>query len=375
MPSVASAQTSSRGDGAVARASAIAKSLFATNPAPALSLAVANSSGVIWAEALGKANLELGTEATTKHTFRLGSVSKILTATAAARLVAKGLLDLDAPISRYLPDLPVHHRATTLRELFTHRGGVRHFAPKDFDVSAPGGAIYARIYPSNAEILTLFVNDPLVAPPGTRVSYSSFGYTLASLVMEAATGTDFRTLIASEIGVHFELPSLAADDPWALLPARASGYMNQADVDSLYRTLPQAARPRPGAAGWLNIPLSNPAYSWAGAGFLITPTDAARFGAALLDSAQAKIGPAERQVLWTPVTKASPVSPPLGLGWRIDADAAKRPRWHHAGATPGGRCVLVVYPQQALSISLAGNVSAMPLDVLKAASDLADAFN
>ena len=106
-------------------ASKFARDLLASHPVPALSLAVADESGVLWSEALGTVDLEFGIATTTEHLFRLGSVSKAVTATAAARLVTRGLLDLDVPIAYWLPDLPAHHRATTTRQLLTHRGGVR----------------------------------------------------------------------------------------------------------------------------------------------------------------------------------------------------------------------------------------------------------
>src|SRR6187549_3251438 len=182
-------------------ASKIACDLFAANPVPALSFAVANNVGVIWAEALGKADLEFDVAATPDHLFRLGSVSKAVTATTAARLVTRGLLELDAPIAYWLPDLPAHHRATTMRQLLTHRGGVRHYVAKDLDFRGPGGPITQRAYASREEILALFIDDPLVAAPGAEVSYSSFGYTLASFVMEAAGGTEFVRLVKDEIAL------------------------------------------------------------------------------------------------------------------------------------------------------------------------------
>lgn len=358
---------------AAAEASRIAHDLFATKPAPALSFAAARPNGVVWAEALGKANLEHDVVATPAHSFPLGSVSKVVTSTAAARLVSRGVLDLDAPIAHYLPDLPEHHRATTLRQLFTHRGGVRHYLPKDFDIDGPGGAIYMRTYPTNAEVRALFIDDPLIAAPGTAVNYSSYGYTLASMAMEAAAGRGFLELIETEIAHPLGLASLTAEDPWTIIPGRATRYMNQFDVATLYGGLPEAARPRL-TDGWANMPLSNPAYCWAGAGFLMTPSDTARFGAALLDAPESKFTPAERALLFTPMTEATQTSPPLGLGWRIDKDAKGRLRWHHAGATPGGRCLLTIYPELGLSVAMAGSVMTMLLDVAKAASDLADTF-
>jgi CubicO group peptidase (beta-lactamase class C family) len=358
---------------AASAATKVASSMFATRPAPALSFAVARSSGLIWTEAFGKADLEFDVAATPEHTFRLGSVSKVLTSTAAARLASRGVLDLDAPISRWLPELPEQHRATTVRQLLTHRGGVRHYEPRDFDVNGPGGAIHMRIYPADADVLALFIEDPLVAPPGSTVSYTSFGYTLASMVMQAAAEVGFRQLIDAEIGRPLGLSSLTTENPWALQPARARGYMSVMDLQLLYGGVPESARPEL-TGGWANMPFSNPAYCWAGAGFTMTPADTARFGAAMLDGPGSRISAAERSLLFTPMTEKTPQSPPLGLGWRIDTDGNGRLRWHHAGATPGGRYSLVVYPELDLAIAMAGNVMAMPLDVGKASSDLADIF-
>lgn len=81
------------------RATVFGKALHAAQPTPALSCAVATTRGVTWAEAFGKADLELNVTATPAHTFRLGSVIKVLTATAAVQLASCGKLDLDLPRS------------------------------------------------------------------------------------------------------------------------------------------------------------------------------------------------------------------------------------------------------------------------------------
>lgn len=354
-------------------ASAYGKTIFTESKVPGLSIAVASVDSLVWSTSYGLANLELGVSTTTAHSFRIGSVSKVLTSMLAAKLVSRGILDLDVPIEKWMPDLPAHHRRTTMRQLLTHRGGVRHYIPRDFDITGPGGAVYMRRYRTNQDVLDLFINDPLVAPPGTRVSYSSFGFTLASIVMEAAAGCSFVPMIKEDIGVPFGLGSLIEDEPTAIIPARATGYMNELDLTILYGQLPPEARPKL-TNGVGNMPWSNPAYCWAGAGFLLTAPDGARFGAALLDSPNAKISAAERKLLFTPMTEADKNSPPLGLAWRVDADSQKRLRWHHAGATPGGRYSVVVYPDKGLSVALGANVMSLPGNVLKHSSDLVDIF-
>jgi serine beta-lactamase-like protein LACTB len=356
-----------------AAASRICRELLAGAAIPAFSAAVADRTDVIWAEAFGKADLEFDVAATTGHVFRLGSVSKAVTATSAARLVTRGLLDLDVPIAYWLPDLPAHHRATTMRQLLTHRGGVRHYGPKDLDPTAPGGRITKRAYANRDEILDLFIEDPLVAVPGAEVSYSSFGYTLASFVMEAASGTDFLRLVMDEIALPFGLPSLAADEVLEVVPLRTRGYFAARELELFAAAMGGAETPRL-RGPFANVTLSNPAFCWAGAGLLMSMPDLARFGAAHLEGPQTRISPAERALLFTPMTEASDKSPPLGLGWRVDHDAQGRLRWHHAGSTPGGRASLVVYPDLGLSIALASNVMTAPGDVLGPSVELADAF-
>lgn len=351
----------------------VAEKFFATKPAPALSFAVARPQGFLWSHALGHANLDLNVPATPDHSFPLGSVSKVITTTLAAKLVSANKLDLDAPIATWLPTLPEQHRSTTLRQLLTHRGGLRHYTPQEISFANPKGPIYHRLYPDDASVLDLFVHDPLIAAPGTTASYSSFGYTLASHAMQAAAGQSFLTLVDQHIAKPFHLASLVPDNPWAIVPARAEKYMNAADIEMLSTGLPLSARP-PLVNGWARMALSNPAYCWPGAGLLMAPSDSARFGAAMLDSPHSAITPAERQLLFTPTTAATKQMPPLGLGWRISPDTKGRTRWHHAGATGGGCYFLAVYPDQQLSVAIAANVMNARVNMSQAASELVDAF-
>ena len=332
-------------------ARAVIQDVFTANPIAALSIAVMRGDELLWAEAFGLADVELNVAATTRHRFRLGSVSKIITATLAAELATRGVVDLDAPIARYMPDLPAQHHATTLRQLLTHRGGIRHYAPKDDSAEAPG-PIDKRRYLANADVLAVFINDPLVAKPGETVSYSTFGYTLASLVMEAAAKLPFLDLVQRDIAAPLALKSLAGDEPFSVIADRVSGYH---PGDAVRRGFPAFQ------GKWANAPQNNPAYKWAGGGLLATPGDLARFGAAHL--APGKLSKTALTTLFTVHTQRTERSPPLGLGWRIDEDSAKRLRWHHAGGQDGARASLVVYPKERLSIAFATNVTQLPGDV------------
>lgn len=346
--------------GARVSADQIARDMLGANPVPALSLAVMHKNQLVWAQAFGTASIEMGVAVTTEHKFRMGSGAKPVTATLAALMADEGIVNLDAAISDYMPELPQAHRATTLRQLLTHRGGIRHYTDRDSDRMAPGGAIDSRTYMTNDDILAIFINDPLTAPPGTKMSYSTFGYTLASLVLEQAAKTPFLDLIHQKVAVPFGLTSLMADAPRQIVPGRVSGY----GPARVVRQLPPVTGP------WANSTGNNPAYKWAGGGLLMTPSDFARFGAAHL--APGKLSKAVLETLFT--VQVADSSPPLGLGWRINRDSAGRLRWHHAGGQEGARAVLVVYPDQQLSIAFATNATGLPGDVLTPCERLASAF-
>src|SRR5690349_11326863 len=154
MAAVTARLAQASGDGAVAR---VAEAIFRKDPMPALSVAIHRGNALAFSAAYGEVDLEFGIAAATTHRFRIGSGAKPLTAPLAAILADERVVDLDAGIGRYLPALPATHHATTLRQLLTHRGGIRHYTARDSDRGAPGGAIDSRTYISNADVLAIFI--------------------------------------------------------------------------------------------------------------------------------------------------------------------------------------------------------------------------
>ena len=94
---------------------------------PSMSVAVAVDGEVLWREAVGWADLGSRSAASVATQYPIGSTSKALTATAAMILADQAVLSLDAPIITYLPDLPEPYRKVTMRQLLSHRAGVRHY--------------------------------------------------------------------------------------------------------------------------------------------------------------------------------------------------------------------------------------------------------
>src|SRR5438876_5517929 len=147
-------------------------SFMSANSIPGLSAALVLDGKPCWSEGFGMADLENYSPATSSTLFRLGSISKPISATAVLELRERGELDLDAPVQKYCPAFPPKEWPITTRELLGHLGGIRHYNPGGKgDVPEDS----ARHFSSMQESLELFARDPLVAKPGTTFHYSTYG--------------------------------------------------------------------------------------------------------------------------------------------------------------------------------------------------------
>lgn len=126
--------------------------------------------------------------------FRAGSISKNVTALLAADLAARGQVDLDAPVARYAPDLPLANpwgEPVTLAQLLEHTAGLpgssyRGYADAGDDLSP-------------AEALARHAPIRLRWQPGRYFSYANLGHTVAAAVMERAAGDDFDSLVEARV--------------------------------------------------------------------------------------------------------------------------------------------------------------------------------
>jgi CubicO group peptidase (beta-lactamase class C family) len=116
----------------------------------------------------------------------------VLVATIAARMADAGALDLDAPVSRWLPDIPPPTAPATLRQLLTHTAGIddRMLGGLERPGPDPPGSLagFFAAYPPR-----------LARTPGATLSYSNLGAALAGLVLERATGVTFAALAEREV--------------------------------------------------------------------------------------------------------------------------------------------------------------------------------
>jgi CubicO group peptidase (beta-lactamase class C family) len=283
---------------------------------------------LVLTEEFGWSDIATKTPLTVVSLLRIGSVSKLLTAAAAVRLVAKGRLDLDAPVGRYLPDVPADKTTLTARQLAGHLGGIRHYGRNEYFNTRP--------FSNVSETIEIFLRDSLLSPPGNKQLYSSYGFNLLGSVIQAASGNEFREIVRTEVTEPLGMKSTMVE---ASLPRgmRPAGF---------YVKSQGALHVAPG------VDLSD---RWPSGGYLSTASDLVRFGLGILDASY--LSDDLRRQLFTPQATSLGMVTNVGLAWRVALDSAGRRFVHHGGETTGGRAFLLVYPEERVVVVLLANQS------------------
>ena len=320
-PAVASAPSA-----ASEHARAIAKEWLARG-IPGFNVAVAMDGKIIYSEAFGYADLEQRVPAWQITKFRIGSVSKPLTSAALMKLVEQGKIDLDAPIQKYVPSFPDKGALITVRMLAGHLGGIRHYTDGEPDSQ--------KHYDNVVDGLERFKDDPLVVPPGTKFSYSSYGYNLLSAAIEAASGERFLDFEQAQVFTPLGLLNTVADQPAEIVPQRArfySGNKGKPTQNAMY--------------------VDN-SYKWAGGGFISTSEDLVRFGSALLQPGYLKAE--SLKLLFTPQKTKDGKETNYGMGWFIGKSKSGKRIFEHSGGSVGGSSELILYPDAHLVVAFVCN--------------------
>ena len=153
---------------------------------PAISIALIDDQRVVWARGFGYEKLKDSIPATAETVHRVGSVSKLFTDLGVMQLVERGQLDLDAPVTRYLPDFaPVNRsgKAITLRQLMSHRSGLLR--------EPPVGNYFDDTEPTLTEMVRSVNGRPLVYAPETRLKYSNAAIAIVGYVLEKTQNQPF----------------------------------------------------------------------------------------------------------------------------------------------------------------------------------------
>jgi CubicO group peptidase (beta-lactamase class C family) len=298
---------------------------------PGLSVAIVNDRQLRYSNGFGLADLENSVPAKPITVYRLGSLTKTITATAVMRLSEQGKLDLDAPIQKYCPAFPVKQWTLTARQLLAHLGGVRDYNNQKFLEEY----FSTRNYNSVTASLDIFKDDPLQQEPGTKYSYSTYGYNLLGCVIEGASLLTYEKYIRENILKPAGMTQTGVDDLFQVIPNRARGY----------------GKSRNGEVR--NTGLADTSNKIPAGGLVSTVEDIAKFFIALQSGTL--INHATLEQMWTLQKTRDGKEIPYGLGWRVGERYASK-EVYHGGAAAGFSTFLYILPDKELAVVLMANM-------------------
>jgi CubicO group peptidase (beta-lactamase class C family) len=157
--------------------------------APGAALAVVRGEDVLFAKGLGVSSSETREPVTPDTLFRIGSLTKVVTAYTLISLVLEQHLSVHAPIAQYVPDLPLPLGSVTIHQLLSHTSGLKDddsdYGPHDEE--ALGSAV--RRYDGRH----------FFTRPGRVFSYSGLGYAVAGVVIEALGQRSFTKAVVERV--------------------------------------------------------------------------------------------------------------------------------------------------------------------------------
>lgn len=323
---------------------------------PGLAVAVVENGEYEWGQGFGFADLENNVPASEHTLFRLASISKSLTATAALELWERGRLDLDAPVQKYCASFPEKPGPISTREVLGHLGGIRHYKSNSPDDPEVGNTKHFDD-PIQAG-LNFFKNDPLVAQPGTSFHYSTQGYTLVGCVMEGASGEKYVDFMRQNIFAPAGMEQTQVDNRFAIIPYRTRFY----------------AKTHSGTIQ--NADFLDSSYKIPGGGWLSSAEDMAKFEVAILNDKL--IRRTTRDLMWEPLkpTDGKPDPYALGWAWREQINGEARAVGHNGGQQGTSTAFLIAPDQRAAVVVLtnledqpAGKLARSILDIVVPAGD------
>lgn len=166
----------------------------------------------------GLANVELGVPVRPEHVFRIGSTTKMFTATAVMVLVDEGRIALDAPVSRYLPDAPPQWDKVTIEHLLTHTSGLPNLT-----LDSGYWRTTARLEHTLDELVAPARTRPLLSAPGTTFAYNNTGYHVLAQVVEKVSGQEFFAFVDRRIVQPLGLKHTGPGDDKLLIPGLVTG--------------------------------------------------------------------------------------------------------------------------------------------------------
>lgn len=183
------------------------------------SVLVAKGGKVILSKGYGMANYELDVPNTPQTKFRLGSITKQFTALAITQLQERGLLNVEDPITKYLPDFPKETGdKVTIFHLLTHTSGIPSFT------NFPDYQQIKFNKFTGEKLIAWLKGKPLEFTPGENFKYNNSGYFLLGYIIEKVSGKTYEQFVQENIFTPLAMKNTGFDRNSALIKNRAAGY-------------------------------------------------------------------------------------------------------------------------------------------------------
>lgn len=300
---------------------------------PGISVCVAIDNKIIYSNSFGFSNVNNKTAATDSTQYRIGSLTKLFTASTFAKLIEKGDLKEQDFIARYVT-VPKNSQIIKLGQLASHTSGIRHYGTHE--ISSQNEATHKKL----ESAITRFINDSLLSNPGEKYRYSSYGYILLGAAIENQQQKSFNriidTLILSPLNMKHTCPEILGQK----IPERSMFYYTSKNGFTI-------------AGG------EDYSYKWPAGGYLSTPNDLVTFGNGLLS--EKLISKNYLPLLFTSQKTNDGKETGVGYGFKIGVDSKGRKVIFHGGESEGARAFLLIYPEEKLVISICANVFRAPI--------------
>ncbi|MEP7007885.1 MAG: serine hydrolase domain-containing protein [Sphingomonas bacterium] len=297
---------------------------------PGAQIAVVQHGRIIFSEAFGLANIEHRVAVTPETVFPINSATKSFTGVAAMQLVEAGKLDLEAPVSRYIDDLPAAWRNVRVRQLLAHTSGLPDLIGRSGVI---GDGTEAGAW---AAVKAL----PMESAPGTRFEYNQTNYALLARIIDTLSGMPFVDYFAAYQFKPAGMTHVRFGDGFDIVPNAATPY-------SFYGS---------GHGGAATNQLGRwrddlPPFTRTGAGINASAREIAGWIIAL-QAGKLLAKPGSLKRLWSADILNSGDRNAWAMGWPI-VRAAPHPI---VGGIGGGRSAFFVYPDDDLAVIVLTNL-------------------
>lgn len=206
---------------------------------PGATALIAKDGKVIYRNAFGMANLELGVPMKPENVFEIGSITKQFTAVSILMLQEQGKLKVTDPLSKYMADYPEQGKNVSIHQLLNHTSGIKSYT------GMPSFMSRAREDMTPTELIDVFKNEPMDFEPGSEYAYNNSAYIILGHIIEVVSGKSYAEFIEENIFDKLGMKNSYYGSHSKIIKNRAYGYQpidgGYRNADYLSLTLPYAA--------------------------------------------------------------------------------------------------------------------------------------